>query len=94
MSVTALKERYGRARVRIPAGTRVRHDDGRFDTLAESVTGPVRGWEVMTRASGQQLGVLVVVVAGKRLRVAADRVQVLSPPLRFPRLRPSDLAGP
>lgn len=90
-----LKERYGRGRVRIPAKTRVRLEDGSYEDLAESATGLVQGWEVMTRRDGRRLEVLVVLVSGQRLRMAASVVEALPkrPPLRFPRLRPSPIAG-
>jgi hypothetical protein len=93
-AVANLKQRYGRGRVRIPAATPVRLEDGSSEILAESAIGPVRGWEVMTRADGRKLEVLVVTVNKRRLRVAASRVETLPepPPVRFPRLRPSDLA--
>lgn len=92
--VANLKKRYGQGRVRIPAQTRVRLEDGGLETLKEDVRGRVRGWEVMTSSSGKKLELLVVLAGKRRLRVAASRVELLPvpPPVRFPRLRPSNLA--
>jgi hypothetical protein len=98
-TVTALKARYQKRRVRIPSGSQIRWGQSRRPVkLEQAVEGKVTGWEAWeNQASGRISKVLVVQVKGEFLRVHASLVELLpeppAPPERFPgRRRPSDLA--